>query len=54
MIMEEKNRAYRTKNVVLGIFCGGGGGGRVTEGVYAYLSGKKENHYCERGNIIPN
>lgn len=35
-------------------FGGGGGGGQVTERVYACFSGRKENHYCERGNVIPN
>lgn len=33
---------------------GGGGGGQETEEVYACLSGMKENHYCEKGNVIPN
>lgn len=55
MIMEERNRACKKKNGVPGIiFGGGGGGGQVTEGVYACLSGKKENHYCERCNVTPN
>lgn len=33
---------------------GGGGGGQVTEGVCACLSRRKENHYCEKGNVTPN
>lgn len=35
-------------------FGGGEGEGQVTEGVYVCFSGRKENHYCERGNVIPN